>query len=224
VNDNLSAVNDRLPALTDHLPAGADRLSAAHDPSDAISALSARPKPMPGTASMVSARAWHEAEYMEVSRDTVEEHTESGAIDAAEIHASSAAAPLDAGRPMEAPEHLPSAACEQQLQRAHRARGGGRNHATMAPMEPEGDSMSEHDLGSHPPFGCPTCGAELTLVAASDFHEIAYDLDGPLVSVPRKNEWTCANGHRLEMQMVETYDDEPSVDGGATDQADGSAE
>jgi hypothetical protein len=68
--------------------------------------------------------------------------------------------------------------------------------------------MSHHELGSHPPFSCSICGGELTLIATSDFHEIAHEIDGPLVSEPKKYEWQCANGHRLGMQIVETYDDE----------------
>jgi hypothetical protein len=83
--------------------------------------------------------------------------------------------------------------------------------------------MSEHDLGSHPPFGCPTCGAELTLVSASDFHDIAYELDGPVVSAPKKLGWTCANGHHIDMQLVETDADELSEDECSTGPAEDSA-
>jgi hypothetical protein len=59
---------------------------------------------------------------------------------------------------------------------------------------------------------------------ASDFHDISYELDGPVVSAPKKLEWTCANGHRIGMQLVETDVDELSDDQSPTDPAADSVE
>src|SRR5579862_5336577 len=110
----------------------------------------------------------------------------------------------DGGQPLHRPGH------SFRIRGTHRPTMRSGSSCRNGPADASFDFMinNDHEIGSHPPFGCPNCGAELTLIAASDFHEIGYEIDGPMVSVPKKIEWKCANGHLFGMQVEETFVDD----------------